>query len=169
MSTPAGFPQIEFGHVRAAAIAARHERRLRGLDFFQRREDVLAAGDLGRIVLRADEHEVVVHHRIAFDALPFGQEFLLGGAGVHEHDVGVAAPADIERLAGAQRDDANLDAGLLLVDRQQIAEQSRLLGRGRRGDGDEFFLCRRCESGEAKDCGQQGATGDYHGSSPSRN
>ncbi len=71
-----------------------------------------------------------------------GEEFLLGGARVHEHDVGVAAPREVERLPGAERHDAHLDAGLLLEDRQQIAEQARLLGRRRRRDGDERVLRR---------------------------
>ena len=86
-----GLPQLELGDVRAALVAARGERRLRGLDLLQRLDDVLAAGDLGRIGLRPDQHEVVVHHLEALDAVALGDEFLLGGLGVHEDHVGVAA------------------------------------------------------------------------------
>ena len=133
-------PQVELGHVRAALVAARDERRLRRLDLLQRFDDVLAAGDLRGIALRPDQHEVVVHHGEPLDAFALGQEFLLGRLRVDEDDIGVAAPREVERLPGAERDDAHLDAGLLLEDRQQVAEQSRLLGRRRRGDGDEALL-----------------------------
>ena len=47
-----------------------------------------------------------------------GEKFLLGGARVDEDDVGVAAPRDVERLPGAERDDVDLDARLRLEDRQ---------------------------------------------------
>src|SRR5712691_4523434 len=50
-----GLPQRELGHVRSAAIAARYEWRAGGLEFLQRDDDVLAAADLRRIALRADE------------------------------------------------------------------------------------------------------------------
>jgi hypothetical protein len=43
---------------------------------------------------------------------------------VHEDDVGVAAPAGVERLAGALADDADLDAGLRLEQRQEVVEQA---------------------------------------------
>ena len=46
--------------------------------------------------------------------MAFAHELLLGGLRVHEHDVRIAAPREVERLAGAERDDAHLDAGLLL-------------------------------------------------------
>jgi hypothetical protein len=102
-------------------------------------EDVLARR-LGRVGLRADDDEVVVHHLLALDAEAFGDEFLLGRLVMHEDDVGIAAPRHVQRLAGAQRDDAHLDAAGLLEGRQQVAEQTRLLGRGGRGDGDEALL-----------------------------
>ena len=99
-----------------AAIAPRHERRVRRFEPFERGDDVFAAADPGRIGLGSDEHEVVVHHRVAFDAVAFGEERLLGRASVHEDDIRVAAAGDVERLAGAQCDDMDFDAGLPLVD-----------------------------------------------------
>jgi len=100
-----GVPERELGHVRSAAIAARYEWRAGGLEFLQRDDDVLAAADLRRIALRADEHEVVVHHRITPDAVTFGEELLFGRPACTKHDVGIAPPRDIESLAGAQGDD----------------------------------------------------------------
>ena len=87
--------------VRAALVAARDERRLRVGNALQRGRDVLAAGDLRGIGLRSDQHEVVVHDVAPIDAGAFGDELVLGRAIVHEHDVGVAATADVERLARA--------------------------------------------------------------------
>ena len=51
-----------------------------------------------------------------------------------------AAPRRVEGLPGAERQHFHLDAGPLLHDRQQIAEQARILGRGRRGDDDRVVL-----------------------------
>ena len=83
------------------------------LDGLERLADVLHALDAGGIALRPDQHEVVVHHRKALHALAFGEEFFFLRFGVHEHHVGVAAPAGVERLAGALRHHFDGDAGLL--------------------------------------------------------
>ena len=65
---------------------------------------------------------------VALEAEALGDELLLGRLVVHEQHVGVAAPAHVERLPGADGDDANVDAGRLLERRQQVREQARLLG-----------------------------------------
>ena len=44
-----------------------------------------------------------------------------------EDDVGIAAAAGVERLAGALRDDADLDAGLRLEQGQDVAKQAGIL------------------------------------------
>ena len=155
--------------MRSAAIAARYEWRADGLKFLQRDDDVLAAADLRRIGLRADEHEIVVHHRVALDAVTFREKLFLGGASVHEHDVGIAAPRDIESLASSQGDDVDLDAGLAFEDRQQMAEQPGLFGRRRRGHGDEAFLSVQRRSKQRENGTEKDATDSYHGTSPSRN
>src|SRR5207253_10553073 len=64
----------------------------------------------------------------------------LGRTVVHEHDIAIAVLADLQRLAGADRDDMDLDAGRLGKGRQQMVEQPRFLGRGGRGDGDEGLI-----------------------------
>jgi hypothetical protein len=157
--------------MRAALVAARHERRLRAGDLPQRVGDVLAAGDLRGVGLRSDQDEVVVHDVAPVDARAFGDELVLGGTIVHEHDVRVAAAADVERLAGADRDDLHGDAGLARERGKQVPEQARLLGRGRRRDDDRSVLRedgkrdeRRAGGGE----GQDQAAWMRHGSSPSR-
>ena len=83
--------------------------------------------------LRSDEHEVVVHDRQALDARSLRRRTSPRPPVVHEQHVGVAAPRHVERLAGADRDHLDVDAGGLLERRQQVREQARLLGRrGRR-------------------------------------
>src|SRR6266516_4294708 len=51
-------------------------------------------------------------------------------------------------FSSADRDHAHLDPGLLPENRQHVAEQSRLLGRGRRGNDDELFLRQGGQGGE---------------------
>jgi hypothetical protein len=112
--------------------------RALGFDRLERRDDIPAACDAGRIALRADQDEVVVHDRIALHTRAFGHELLFGRPGVHEHNVGVTAPAGVERLAGALRDHLHVDAGLGFEDRQDVTEESGILGRGRGGNDDRF-------------------------------
>src|SRR5262249_16151905 len=57
-------------------------------------------------------------------AKPFRNEFLLCLPGMHENHVGIAAARGVERLAGTLGDDFNDDAGLLLEQRQDVAEQT---------------------------------------------
>ena len=68
--------------------------------------------------------------------LPSSMNFLLGLGVVDEDDVGVAAPRGVERLAGAERQHVHGDPGRLGEFRQDRAEQSRIVDRGGRGQGD---------------------------------
>jgi len=107
---------------------------------------VLSAATMSRVPAmpagsrRTDQDEVVVHHRVPPDAETLGQELLLRRLGVHQHHVGIAAPAGIERLAGALRHHLHVDAGLGLEDRQQVAEQAGVLCRRGRGNHDRLLL-----------------------------
>jgi hypothetical protein len=158
-----GLPQLELGEMRAAAVPARYERRLGLMDALQSLHRILAAGDSRRVRFRADQHEIVVHDLMAAHAEAFGDELLLERLRVHEHHVGVSAPAHVERLAGAERDHAHLDPGLLLEDRQQVLEQARLLGgRGRR-DRDVLL---RIRAGRKKGEEQDQDAHQTHGNSP---
>ncbi len=114
----------------SALVAARDEGLAAGGDRLQRIERAAGGAYFRRIVLRADEDEIVVHHVLAVAAVAFGDELVLGGAVVHEQHVGVAAAADVQRLAGADSDDADLDRGRLLELGQNPAEQAGLLGGG---------------------------------------
>jgi hypothetical protein len=76
-----------------------------------------------------------------------------------ENDVGVAAPRDVQRLSGAESDDVNLDAGLVLEDGQQMTEQARLLGRRGGSDRNEPLLRTRRPRGERQQNDQSDATG----------
>jgi hypothetical protein len=161
-------PVAQFGGVGAAAIAARDKRRLGGRDAPQPLENVLAGG-MGGVALRPDQHEIVVHHVQPAGTVALGKEFLLGRLVVHELDVGIAAPAQVERLPGTHRHHAHLDPGLLLVDRQQVAEQAALLGRRGRCDGDELFLRQRgARQQRGRQCSAQhpGARFSTHAVSP---
>jgi len=67
-------------------------------------------------------HDIAAADGWAFHAESLGEEFFLLRFGVDEHHVGVAAPRGVERLAGALRDHLDVDIGLGLEQRQQIAE-----------------------------------------------
>ncbi|MHC2682121.1 hypothetical protein ACVJDU_003685 [Bradyrhizobium diazoefficiens] len=116
---------------------------LRRRDLAQRVSDVLAAANSRRIALRPDDDEVVVHDVETLHALPFGHELVFGGPVMDEHHVGIASPPDIQRLAGADGYDLHVDALGLREQRQQIAEQTRLFRRCRRGHDDGAIL-RKC-------------------------
>jgi hypothetical protein len=122
--------------VRAGTIAARDERQLLFLDDAQRFDDVLGLADPACIELAPDEHEIIVHHRVALHAEALGNELLLFRLGMHENDVGITTPRGVERLAGSQRYDLHRDAGARLEQGQQVPEQPGVLGRGRRGHSD---------------------------------
>jgi hypothetical protein len=100
------------------------------------RGDHVLALDAGRIVVRPDDDEVVVHHGLAADAEAVGYELLFERSGMNEHDVGVAASRGVKRLAGALGDDLHVDASLLLEPRKNVAEQAGVLRRRCRGDDD---------------------------------
>jgi hypothetical protein len=133
----------------AGPVAAGDERRALRLDGGERCRDVLGSVDAGRIALRADQDEVVVHDRKALHAETVGDEFLFLRLGVHEHDVGIAAPAGIERLAGALCDDLHIDPALCLEQRQDVTKQAGILGRRGGGDDDRLVLRQSwCSAGE---------------------
>jgi len=110
--------------MRAGTIAAGDERRALVLDGLERRHDVLAAADAGRIALRTDQHEVVVHHRRALYPEAFGKEFFLRGLRVDKYDIGVPPPTGIECLPGSLSDNFHIDARLGLEQRQYVSEQT---------------------------------------------
>src|SRR5215813_9044395 len=115
-------------------------------------EDIRAALDLGRIRLRPNQHEIVVHHREPLNAEPVGHELLFLRLGMHEHHIGIATAAGVERLAGALRDHPHINAGLGGEPRQDETEQPRTLGRGGRGHDDRLVGGRRrhCRGHEPK-------------------
>src|SRR5215472_19102100 len=108
-----GLPERELGDMRARAVAAGNEGRALGLDRLQRLGDVGHAFDTSGVALRPDQDEIVIHHGVALHARAFGDELLLLRLRMNEHDIGVAAPAGVERLAGALRHHFHVDAGLL--------------------------------------------------------
>src|SRR5262249_49325365 len=129
-------PEIDFRNMRTGVVAARDEGCALGFNGLQRKGDVPCPLDAGGIVLRSDDDKIVVHHGIALHAKPFRNEFLFCLPGMHENHVGIAAARGVERLAGTLCDDFNIDAGLGLEQRQDVAEQPGVLRRSGGGDHD---------------------------------
>ena len=76
----------------------------------------------------------------ANNPMPLCGEFLLERASVHEHDIRIAAAADVERLPGSDRNHAHLNGSLLRERWQQMLEQAGLLSGCGRGDRNELLL-----------------------------
>ncbi len=91
---------------------------------------LFAVAHTGRIVLRTENDEIVVHDIPAVDAEAFGDKLVLQFAGMHQDHIDVAGLAEFDRLAGADGDDIDLDAVGLLEGGQQFGEQSGILGGG---------------------------------------
>ena len=133
------FPVAQLGCMGAAFVAARNKTSIGHADLFHRFGDVLAL-DLRRVSGRANQHEVVVHDRVALERIAFGHHFFFSRLVVNEQHIGVAPAAHVDGLAGADRHHFHVDAGGFLELRQQIRKQPRLLGRGRRRHHDAGCL-----------------------------
>ncbi len=129
-------PKVELGSMRARFVAARNERSALLLDLCQRPDNVLRPLYARRIALRPYEDKVIVHHRKTFHAEPVGDKFQFLRLGVHKDHIGIAPPAGVEGLAGPLRHDLYLDPGLRFEQRQDVAEEARVLRRGCRRHDD---------------------------------
>ena len=99
--------------------------------------------DAGRVARRADDHEVVVHHVLAARAEAVVHELVLARPCVHQHHVGVAVLAQLERLAGADCHIVGIDPKLLLKVRQDHVQQPRVRRAGGRGDDQLVWVAGR--------------------------
>ena len=106
----------------------------------QRRRRVLATLHARRIALWAHDHEVVVHHVAPVDAESLGHELVLASPVMDEQRVRIPLAAHLQGLPGPDRHHPDLDPARLLELRQKVAEQPRLLGRGRGRQRDELLL-----------------------------
>src|SRR5262249_22370595 len=147
---PSFFPETQLRLARAAVVAARHKRRFSLCDPAQRGNDVLAPAHPRRVARRTDQDEVVVHYVMAVDAEAAIDEGELCRGVMHEDHVTIAVLGNLERLAGSDSDDADLNAGVPGEGRQQMAEEPGFLGRGRRRHGNE-----RLPGSTGQRCGQE--------------
>src|SRR5262249_25146945 len=118
------------------------------------RDNVARAPDAGGIARRTDQDEVVVHYGEPLYPEALGQELLLSRLGGHEDDICVPPPVSIEALAGALRPSVHGDPGVCLEDRQQITEQSRILGGRCRCNHDGLFLFGRDAAKSGRRCNE---------------
>ncbi len=126
--------------MRAGLVAARDERNSLFLNCFQCRSNVFRALDPGRIAARPDKDKVIIHDVEPLDAMSFGHEFFFLRFGMHQNNVGIAAPRGIERLPGPLSDHLHVDSRLGFEQRQDISEQTGILCRCRRGHDNGFVL-----------------------------
>ena len=121
----------------AAIVAARDERCPRLGDPGQRRGSAGPADDARRVRRRPDQEELVVHHFEAFYAETLSDKFFLGRLVMDEQHIGVAILSQADGLPGADRENARFDPAMLLKYRQNMVEQTGILGRACRRDDDK--------------------------------
>ena len=66
--------------------------------------------------------------------MAFGDEPVLFLPRVHEHEIGITAAAQLERLPAADAEDVHVDPGPLRPRLEQVAKQSRVARARRRGE-----------------------------------
>src|SRR5215211_2901192 len=124
----------------AAVIAARCESAFSLSDALKRLRGLSKAPDAGRVVLGADEDEVVEHHIATVEPVALGDELVLVRSVMNEKRIRIASHSNLESLPGANSHDPHVDPGLLPEERNDVAEQARLLSGGRGSEGDEPVL-----------------------------
>ena len=130
-------PDAQLLGVGARLVAAADED---GLGVHDRLEGVLGrrhAGDLGRVILRADDDEVVVHHVEALLGVAVGHELVLGGAGVDQQHVGVALAPISMAWPVPTATTSTLHVVGLLEDGQDGVEQAGVGGAGGGGQAQQ--------------------------------
>ncbi len=109
----------------------RYERRLLFRDVRHRVDGRLAL-DSGRIVLRADDDEVVVHDELALAGDARLHQLLFGRGRMRQDGVGFTALAHLDRLSASHRHGLDGAARLLLERRDQFLEEPGVLRARRR-------------------------------------
>ena len=147
MSMPAAFHRSQLGDVRAALVAARDERRLRRLDLAAAprrcpcRRATFAGSDFGPIRTKS---LYITSKR--FTPKPSARNFSSAGLSCTNTHVGVAAAGPCRAPGRCRPRRRAPRCRSSSRRRQQVLEQARLLGRGRRGDGDELLRLLRRDS-----------------------
>ena len=106
---------------------------------FRRRQ----ANSLGRVFLRAEHDEVVVHHVEPLRGVSVLDKLVFLLTGVHKQHVCITLRADLDRLPRADRHYVDLGIGLLLENRQDVIQQARVVGAGGRRQAQRLRRLRR--------------------------
>jgi hypothetical protein len=132
--------------MRARLVAARDKGRGLGLNGFQRGDNIFRAFDGGRISSRPHQHKVIIHDVKTLHAKTLSEKLFFRRFGMNENNIRIAAPCCVERLACALRNHFHINAGLGFEGGQQMIEESRILRRCGRGNGDGLVLRLRAKS-----------------------
>ena len=97
-----------------------------------------------------EQDEVVPHDVAPFGPVARGHERVLALARMHEHDVHVAARPELERLAGSDRDDIDLDPLAFPELLEDVRDQPGILGARRRRQPDARSTIRGAAGGEER-------------------
>ena len=121
----------------------------------------LRLSDSRRIVLGAQENEIVVHHVPAVGPVAVRHELVLERPRMDEDDVHVARLSKLEGLPGPYGDDVDLAIVLLLKRREEHRQEAGILRGGRGGHPEPLFRAgrqgRKDEKNEDEEWFQRGA------------
>jgi hypothetical protein len=124
----------------AAIIPSGCERGLCVSNALERLAGILQSRNSGRIASWTHEYEVIVHHVTPVDSVALRHEPVLARTIMNEQGIRVAFFTENERLTSAYGNDADVDAGLLSKERDEMPEETGLLRRRRRCERDEAVL-----------------------------
>ena len=124
---PRVFPQFLFFGMGAAVVTSRDERRFGLSDSSERPGWVLHAFDACRVFCRTDNDEVIVHHRIPFCSITFGDEFFLSRLGVDKDDVHIAVHAVADGCPSPFGEDFHFDPRILCEFREKHIQKAGVL------------------------------------------
>ena len=116
--------------MRARIVPSGHENTAGAADTLESINSAAGLLDARRISGRADQDKVVEHKVLAIQAKAPGDKGFLGGFGMHQQDVPIAATGVADGLAGADGDHVHRDSGVRLQFGQDKIVQPAVFRRG---------------------------------------
>jgi hypothetical protein len=116
------FPQTKLHTISAAVVAPAGKWSLGGGDLCQSFSRTIEPANTGRIGIRTNDDEIVVHDMAPVDAITISNKLVFPDMFMDQQSVGVAAFAYGKRLAGSDSDNMNRNTGCRPENGQDVTE-----------------------------------------------